>query len=140
MPPLKRSFRVRSVSCATAQCAVRTLRTKKSPFSATISCPQAAHHLGAAKTVRRRDGRVLCLPSVSFLANPPASLHSAPSLAQGGQVPLLFLTRSGEPKCPAFCFKSQMQAKSQFCAVCPYLLLTQLGGGCECGRTIMVSP
>ena len=53
-----RRRRVRSVLCATAQCAVRTLRTKKSPFSAAISCPQAAHYLGAAKTVPRRGGRV----------------------------------------------------------------------------------
>ena len=38
------------------------------------------------------------------------------------------------------CYKSQIQAKSQFCAVCPYLLLTQLGGGCEFVRGYFVSP
>ena len=56
-----RRRRVRSVLCATAQCAVRTLRTKKSPFSAAISCPQAAHYLGAAKTVPRRGEGVCCV-------------------------------------------------------------------------------
>ena len=42
--------RVRRASCASARCAVCARRTKKSPFSAAISCPQAAHYLGAAKT------------------------------------------------------------------------------------------
>ena len=48
---------------------MRTLRTKKSPFSAAISCPQAAHYLGAAKTVfTKRDGRVSCGVACMFFA------------------------------------------------------------------------
>ena len=35
--------------------------------------------------------------------------------------------------------QSQIQAGFP-CAVCPYLLLTQLGSGCELTRTILVSP
>ena len=66
---------VRSVSCATARCAVRTLRTQKSPFSAAISCPQAAHYLGAAKICRAKQGRRV----------EPFRPFGAPPLTQSGE-------------------------------------------------------